>query len=358
MTIRRIKHSHESSYDEAVAAALDAFAVGNAIIAPDVCGYLLIAPIDTAAKLTTPQSKNPTSWTIYPSRAAFGSANSDAPTRMRRLTRALLPGPVILRNESRGDDTTEVPETGGTVSSHPLIQRIATATNEPRAAVEFAPAGATIGDPDAALLGWNVNVELFIDAGLPQFSQPPTIVAVANESWRVVREGIVSERYIAKKADALVLFVCTGNSCRSPLAEYLFRAALQKQLGPDKKLADAGYEVASAGTAAFPGGPISDGSRNALAERSIDASGHQSQPVTVDLLQRAARIYTMTNSHRQAVLRIDPDVANRVALLDPNGDIADPIGGDSEVYERCAQQIAAAVARRVEEFVHEDRTWE
>ena len=90
----------------------------------------------------------------------------------------------------------------------------------------------------------------------------------------------------------------------------------------------------------------------------MDANAHRAQPLTVELVQRAERIYAMTAGHRDAVLGLVPAAAARVELLDPTGAVADPIGGGAEAYRRCAAHIEQLVKARQQEFLDEDLDWQ
>lgn len=210
---------------------------------------------------------------------------------------------------------------------------------------------------DAAMASLGAdNIDVAIDAGPTRLRNASTIVQVAPSEWKVVRDGAIDQRTLHRIATAEILMVCTGNSCRSPLAEYLFRVELARQLGVSPaELQAHGYRVASAGTAAPTGGAISDGSLEQLQSRGIDAGGHRAQPLTMELIRRAERIYAMSVDHRARVLDMSP--AASVELLDPSGSIADPIGGDTAMYARCAEQIERAVRIRVKELIDEDRDW-
>jgi protein-tyrosine phosphatase len=142
------------------------------------------------------------------------------------------------------------------------------------------------------------------------------------------------------------------------MAEYLFRQMLADRKGcPVSDLADQGYAVSSCGTLGLAGGAASTGSSEELSRRGIDASGHRSQPLSVELIQQAERIYVMTPEHRNAVLDLVPAAASKVEQLDPDNPVPDPISGGPQEYRRCAEQIERAAAARVEEFLNEDLNW-
>jgi protein-tyrosine phosphatase len=213
-------------------------------------------------------------------------------------------------------------------------------------------------DLSAALIDLSGQVEFAFDAGRTRYNAPTTIVEIGDHDWTIRRSGVIDERTIRRMAITETLMICTGNSCRSPLAEYLFRVRLAQRLRtPIDQLARHGYVVSSAGTAAFAGAAISSGSREELAKRNIDASGHRAQPLTVELIRRSERIYAMSAEHRAAVLDLVPAAANRVFMLDNDAPVADPIGGGPGEYQGCAAHIERAVETRLEEFLHEDRNW-
>ncbi|WP_370873622.1 low molecular weight protein arginine phosphatase [Alkalicoccobacillus murimartini] len=128
-----------------------------------------------------------------------------------------------------------------------------------------------------------------------------------------------------------ILFVCTGNTCRSPMAEYLLK----------EKAGDL-LNIQSAGVTAWPGVPISDGTARVLSKRGINHQ-HASQSVTGDLVEWADIILTMTQSHKEMLAIQHPNASGKVftlkGYLSTGGDIADPIGGPQEEYEQVGVEL-------------------
>jgi protein-tyrosine phosphatase len=143
--------------------------------------------------------------------------------------------------------------------------------------------------------------------------------------------------------------ICTGNTCRSPMAAALLRRRLAERLGCEiHELEDRGVVVASAGLNAYGGGTAAVEAIQLMRERGLDLSDHVSQPLTDRLARHADLIFTMTRSHREMLLAQWPEAAPRTHLLCAEGrDVADPIGGSREIYGACADQIDASLARRV-----------
>ncbi len=139
-----------------------------------------------------------------------------------------------------------------------------------------------------------------------------------------------------------ILFVCTGNICRSPLAEYIFR---QLTKGREDLMA------ASAGLGAIIGRPMSDASERILRQRGMEPGKFRSRPVTEEMVQEASLIFAMTQEHLDDLADNFPAAADKSFLLrefDPTVDeghreIDDPFGGSFEEYEKTAREIEAAM---------------
>lgn len=185
------------------------------------------------------------------------------------------------------------------------------------------------------------DVELVIDDGECRYGEPATVVQIKTGSWSIIQPGVVKESMIGRLSCELFLFICTGNTCRSPLAEGFFRKMLADRLRcAEDELADHGYMVLSAGMSAEAGLPAAPESVEVARRSGVDLRAHESQPVTDRLLEQADRIFTMTQGHRDSLLASNPRLANRIELLARDqSDISDPIGAGQAEYEACCVEI-------------------
>lgn len=185
------------------------------------------------------------------------------------------------------------------------------------------------------------RIDLAIVDGPCRYGAPSTVVQLAGDRLNVLREGIVPSATLERLSGCVIVFVCTGNTCRSPLAEALCKKMLADQLGCTlEELPARGFTVCSAGLAAMTGGPAASEAVEVAREMGADLDQHASRPLSPDLARQADLLITMTRGHSLALTDQLASLGIRPRLLRADGeDIPDPIGADRETYRACARQI-------------------
>lgn len=358
-------HSAEDPRD-VVHRAVQALAEGKLVVFPTETVYVaaanaLHAPsVEQLAKVRPIEGMRGLALAVKSADAAWDYAPSMSPLA-RRLARRCWPGPMtLLVNGQHSDSLTKrfpdsvqrlIAPQGQValrVPAHQLILAALRLTVGPLAV-------ASIGAPDqpAAVSVEEViaragdQVALVLDDGRTRFAQPATAVHVDGKEFQIVRPGVLNEQTLKRLASYMMLFVCTGNTCRSPMAESLARKRVADRLQcSPQEIEDRGVCVLSAGIAAMAGGRATAEAHDAVHAMGGDLTQHESQPVSDRLVRFADLILTMTRGHREALIGQWPDAADRTRLLHRgNGDVSDPIGGPAEVYRRCAEQIDSQLER-------------
>lgn len=227
------------------------------------------------------------------------------------------------------------------VSSHRLLSHIHRYLSAPLIWGEFpanSPDALTTAEKfDAHLssLSLDTPLPLLLDDGPSRYGGAGTVVRLASNSWEIVRQGVIQRAAMNQFVKPVIAIVCTGNTCRSPMAETLLRDLLHKRFGSEDVA-----RVISAGVAAGRGSGASPQSVEVMGRLGLDLTGHSSQPLDDPLMSMADLVLTMTRRHRDAILAAWPDRKDRVfTLRRDGGDISDPVGMPVDVYEQCADQI-------------------
>jgi len=266
------------------------------------------------------------------------------PAPARRLTARYWPGPLTLVVPARAGG-----EVGLRMPAHDFARRVIAAVGPSLYLTSVNRAGEPpLVTPDAIAAGFGDAIDLLFDTGPPPLKVSSTVARIAGHRIEVLREGILTRDEILAVAAATVVFVCTGNTCRSPLAEALARRLAADRLGVEPhEVATRGLRFVSAGLAATFGEAASEGALMAASEVGCSLTGHASQGLTPELVDQAAVVFCMTAAHAARVVALVPAAATKVTTLRPDGDdIADPFGGSPALYRQARDEIVQSLNAR------------
>ena len=230
-----------------------------------------------------------------------------------------------------------------------LLQQTSTPVVASSANITDSPPAVDAGQVFDQLSG---KIDLLLDAGPCKYKKSSTVVKIGKKGMGILRPGLYSQTELKALSQLRFLFVCTGNTCRSPMAEGIFRKYLVEKLQCNVDgLDEMGYKTSSAGIIGSVGYPATTEAVTACAAKGVDIKAHRNKALSRELIEQSDIIFAMEQIHRDRVVIFDPKAANKCFLLAGNTGIPDPIGHPQQSYDKCAKLIERAVQKRISELV-------
>ena len=265
-----------------------------------------------------------------------------------RLIENFWPGPLTIVYEAKDGS-----KTGVRVPGHAVTREILNSLNVP----VFLPSANLSGQQESLSANeveavFDDKIDMIVDGGKSTYGQPSTVVDLSFAPFKILREGVVSETEIIQAfIRKRIVFVCAGNTCRSPVAQYLL-AKYMRDLKPHKAER---YEIISRGLVPLPENAISE-KMAALLEReeNILSADFVSKTIDRHAILSADLIFTMDDDQLRHVLEIEPTALGRVFALkkflppELERDIPDPVGKDLRTHE----EVYKLIKKAVNELIH------
>ncbi|MBU1912394.1 MAG: threonylcarbamoyl-AMP synthase [Candidatus Omnitrophica bacterium] len=179
------------------------------------------------------------------------------------------------------------------------------------------------------------HVDMILDGGRARIGIESTVMDVTEKPFKILRQGAIPQKEAL--TDYTLLFVCTGNSCRSVMAKGLMEKFVN-EAGLAEKV-----HVDSAGTSTFAGIGAAPNTVSVMREEGVDVLGHIGKNINKDILKRSDIVFVMEKAHKDFIVNIMPEMDDKIRLLREGQDIPDPIGRSLEEYGNIRKVIKEEV---------------
>jgi len=349
---RILKPENEETVTQAVGEAVLALKRGDVISFPTETVYALAGAArspdmeDRLFELKQRPKHKPFSFMVCSSGMIEDLVGSVSTLGKRVISRC-LPGPLTI---VFGTDDGGI---GVRMPSEDMALRIIDGVGGP-----LLSTSANISGEPAAASGKEVirqlggRIALIIDGGETLYKEASTVVEIRGSKWKILRQGVLGESAFRRCANKIVLFVCTGNTCRSPLAEALCKKLLAERVGVSpEKLEENGYTIISAAISGADAMPASGNAVMVGREFGVDLENHLSQRLTKEIVDNVDKIYVTEKSQIRHLKELSDKSDEKIEPLVPGGeDIVDPAGGTLDDYRICVSKIEMALKERIEEL--------